>query len=29
VVLGSLTDFPSWYAGFRDDLIQEHRADDH
>jgi len=28
VVLGSLADFPSWYAGFRDDLIQERGADD-
>jgi phosphoglycolate phosphatase len=29
VVLGSLADFPSWYAGFRDDLTQERWADDH
>src|SRR5215469_17685109 len=29
VVLGSLADFPSWYAGFRDDLTQERRVDDH
>jgi phosphoglycolate phosphatase len=29
VVLGSLADFPSWYADFRDDLTQERWADDH
>ena len=29
VVLGSLAEFPAWYAGFRDDLTQELRADDH
>lgn len=29
VVLGSLADFPAWYAGFRDDLIQEPWADDY
>jgi len=28
VVLSSLADFPSWYAGFRDDLIQERGSDD-
>jgi len=28
-VLGSLADFPSWYAAFRDDLTQERWADDH
>jgi len=28
VVLGSLADFPSWYAVFRDDLTQERWADD-
>jgi phosphoglycolate phosphatase len=29
VVLGSLAEFPEWYAGFRDDLTQELEADDH
>lgn len=29
VVLGSLADFPPWYASFRDDLTQERGADDH
>ncbi len=27
VVLGSLADFPSWYAGFRDDTTQEREPD--
>jgi len=29
VVLGSLADFPSWYAGFRDDTTQEREPHDH
>jgi phosphoglycolate phosphatase len=29
IVLGSLADFPSWYAGFRDDTTQEREPDDH
>jgi len=29
LVLGSLAEFPEWYAGFRDDLRQELGADEH